>query len=185
MTEEEQYTQEEYENMLRQQARLQGIAAPEMANSEMIDYLETLAEDHSFSVDDKTGKITGGTVPFENKLLYWATNSKNMKWGNLKKGMDKRIRLTNLQISMTNRMYELNPKLIRENPDLGEWALRTKNSIINNINQRNQTEVNISRGTDGFERKQVGTATGQFVSENPQAQKQGIVSRVLGGLTGR
>jgi hypothetical protein len=180
----DEYTQEEYDELMREQAGLQGIDVEGMSRSEMIEYLETLAEDKAFKIDDK-GDIVGGTVPYENKLTYWATNSKNTKWGNIGKDIIRKIRLSNLQISMAEKMYTINPKLAREDSDIGKWALREKNSLINNINQRIQTEINLSRGKDGFERRQVGTATGQFVSETPQKQNQSTLGKLLGGITGR
>ena len=180
MNTEDSITQEEYEQYMMRRSQLQGIPGIGVPPSEMTRYIEALAEDYSFRVNTENGNIESGTVPIENKNLYWATNSKNMKWANLDKQNCKKIKLTNLNIRMCDMMYEINPELARKYPELKDWAIREVNSIKNNLNQRVQTDVNISRGMGGFERKQLGTNSGQFGSENPQAQKQGIMGKIKG-----
>lgn len=175
-------TQEEYEQLMRQKAEMQAVPGGFLTPNEMAEYVGMLAEDKPFRIDD-TGDVKEGNIPKENLLKYWSSNNKNYVWGNLsEKGLRRRLELMEVDFELANSMYDINWKLAKENPELAQWALREKQMVLDTINQRIHAFIKKTRtmGADR-ERKLLDTRTGQFGSENQQ-QKASLVSKLTGGL---
>lgn len=184
---EDELTPEEYNELLKQQARIQSGQGEIVSPSDMAEYTEMLAVDKAFKVDDEKGEISQGNVPKESLLSRWGINNKNFVWSNFTDKSDrKRVLLMELDAEFADSMYEINWKLAKANPELFTWAVREKQNITNSIQQRIHTFAKIQRtvGPDR-ERKMFGTNTGQFASENPQNKKQSFLANLLGGLTGK